>query len=311
MSARFGAIFGATLAFALLALYSWSTLSLILDIINAAKDTKVERGAGYIYVLTTVGGLVSALVIAQLSVTKPGSAPGIGGTKPESTVGIYATNTVVAIYLFVWIFTGLTALVVGVMLRPDVNKTISDLGTTWLGLAVSAAYAYFGIQPAGKAAPSQTKPLESAAPLVQQLQQKIDEKKITFDPGKPELQDELLRTNTGGTQITEKLQTLVLELSKISPQPIRIRELLRPSGDAHHVTGRAVDIGSDIASSLLPLVATNAKVTELGIDEIIFDAAVAGETDRDKWNYDVGVKHSYDAATLDDHKTHIHFAAAA
>ena len=56
---------------------------------------------------------------------------------------------------------------------------------------------------------------------------------------------------------------------------------------------------------------TNTRVSQLGIDEIIFDAAVVGETDRNKWNYDAGSKHSFDIATLDDHKTHILFASAA
>jgi hypothetical protein len=77
MSSRFGAAFGAILALVLLALFAWSTLSWILEIITE-NGAAVERGTGYIYVLTTVGGLVSALVIAQLSVTKPGSTPGIG-----------------------------------------------------------------------------------------------------------------------------------------------------------------------------------------------------------------------------------------
>lgn len=50
-------------------------------------------------------------------------------------------------YLLVWLFTGLSALVVGVMIRPDVNTTLSDIGTTWLGLAVASGFAYFGVQP--------------------------------------------------------------------------------------------------------------------------------------------------------------------
>jgi len=151
MSARFGVIFGATLALVLLALYCTSALYLIYEVYLSDPKTPVTKEDGYIYVLTTVGGLVSALVIARLSIAKPGSMPTIAGTKPESTFGIVASNTVSAIYLLAWVFTGLAALVVGVMLRPEVNKTVADLGTTWLGLAVSAAYAYLGIQPADNA----------------------------------------------------------------------------------------------------------------------------------------------------------------
>lgn len=105
MSGRFGVAFGATLALVLLALFSASTFNLILQILASNGAPKSQPESGFVYVLTTVGGLVSALVIAQLSVTKPGEAPGVGGFQPESTVGIYVTNTVVAIYLFVWIFT--------------------------------------------------------------------------------------------------------------------------------------------------------------------------------------------------------------
>jgi hypothetical protein len=180
MSSRFGAAFGAILALVLLALFAWSTLSWILQIV-AADGGAIAKGTGYVYVLTTVAGLVSALVIAQLSVTKPGSTPGIGGLNPESTAGIYVTNTIVSIYLIVWVLTGLSALIVGVMLYPENNKTISDLGTTWLGLAVSAAYAYFGISPAGSdksAEDAKKKALSTATTAASsvgdQLKQKID-----------------------------------------------------------------------------------------------------------------------------------------
>jgi hypothetical protein len=47
----------------------------------------------------------------------------------------------------VWVFNGLVALIIGVMLFPNANQTLSDAGTTWLGLAVAAGYAYFGIKP--------------------------------------------------------------------------------------------------------------------------------------------------------------------
>ena len=137
------------------------------------------------------------------------------------------------------------------------------------------------------------------------LKEQIDAGKIIFDAGsETRLKKELLRQNTG-TKVTTKVQKLVLELSKL--KNLRISSLVRASG--HHGSGRAVDIGNEaIAGDLLPLVATDSKVAELDIDEIIFDAAVAGEANRNKWNYDQGATHSYNSATLDDHKDHIHFA---
>jgi len=311
MSSRFGAVFGALLAFLLLALYCSSALYLIYEVYHTAAGGKVEKTDGYIYVLTTVGGLVSALVIAQLSVTKPGSTPTIAGSKPESTLGIYATNTMVTIYLLAWVFTGLAALVVGVMINPDVNKTISDLGTTWLGLAVSAAYAYFGIQPSETKDETHDPKPKPAENVENQLQQALDQKKITFDPGKSYLRDQLLRKNSPPL-ITPKLQSLVLALATLSPDPIRISELLQTTGDDDHVNGRAVAIGNEeIAARLLPSVATAEQVTKLAINKIIFDAGVAAQADRNIWNIDSGVPHSYDDATLAAHRTDIYFAVNA
>jgi hypothetical protein len=318
MSSRFGAAFGAGLALILLGVFAGSTLSWIAEIVQAA-GRPVAKGTGYIYVMTTVAGLVSALVIAQLSMTKPGAAPGIGGLNPESTFGVYAVNIVVGLYLLVWIVTGLAALIVGVMVYPDSNKTISDLGTTWLGLAVSAAYAYFGINPANRdpkpvlrvtaddriaAAVTAALAATTTSAAVEKLKEKIANKLITFDSA--DLQDQLL------TKVTPKLQEFVVALSDISPDALKISSLIRDSGGSFHKLGRAVDIGNEmIASNLLPLVATDDKVAELGIDELIFDAAVVKEADRNKWNYDAGKKHKYDPATLDQHKNHIHFAVVA
>ncbi|CAB1083586.1 hypothetical protein D1AOALGA4SA_11139 [Olavius algarvensis Delta 1 endosymbiont] len=144
--------------------------------------------------------------------------------------------------------------------------------------------------------------------LNQQLKDQIDSGKIIFDTDG--LKKQLLKENSGDVKVTDKLQKLVLELSKTVSTKIRISSLIRTQG--HHGTGRAVDIGNEeIAASLLPEVATNTKVTELEIDEIIFDAAIAGQTDRNKWNYDLGARHNYGASTLDDHGDHIHFAVKA
>ncbi len=147
--------------------------------------------------------------------------------------------------------------------------------------------------------------------LNQDLQAQIDAGKIRFDAGsETRLKQELLRQNSG-TKVTVKLQKLVLELSRVidSGKQIRISSLIRNEG--HHGSGRAVDLGNEeIANHLLNVkqIATDSKVQSLEIDEIIFDAAIAGQTNRNLWNYDQGLKHNYDAATLDQHKNHIHFA---
>jgi hypothetical protein len=147
-------------------------------------------------------------------------------------------------------------------------------------------------------------------PVIDALKAQIAAGKIIFDgPNETRLKNQLLGLNTG-TKVTRKLQSLVLELSRLAPSRIRISSLVRTSG--HHGSGRAVDIGNEeIAGALLPQVATDAKVEALGIDELIFDATIAGEAPRNKWNYDRGVKHNYNSATLDQHGNHIHFAVKA
>ena len=139
--------------------------------------------------------------------------------------------------------------------------------------------------------------------LTRDLERQIEAGRITFDV--PKFEDELLGRNAG-TRVTRTLQSLVLTLSELVPK-IRIGSLIRGSGQ--HGAGRAVDLGNEeIAGALLPRVATPAQVSALRIDELIFDAAVAGQADRNLWNYDQGRPHDYDNATLNGHKTNIHFS---
>jgi hypothetical protein len=104
--------------------------------------------SGVIFVHTTVAGLVSALVVAELATTEPGESPGaktLTADLSESSKRI--TAYIAGGYVLVWIISGLAALVAGSMLYPDAVTTLTDAGTTWLGIAVAAAYSYFGIRP--------------------------------------------------------------------------------------------------------------------------------------------------------------------
>lgn len=147
-----------------------------------------------------------------------------------------------------------------------------------------------------------------------ELEAQIASGKIVFDTSptgtEERLKKELLRENSG-TQVTERLQKLVLELSQTidAGKSIRVSSLIRNEG--HHGTGRAVDIGNEeIADHLLNVkqIATDAKVKSLEIDEIIFKASGSTLTEQNRWNYDQSAKHSYDAMTLAQHANHIHFA---
>ncbi len=102
---------------------------------------------GMAQALSVVGGLVSALVIAELAVVKPGE-PLAKRTLSEgaSQLAIRITSIVAIFYVLVWIGAGLTAFMVG-LYHPDKLPALTTLGQAWLGLAVSSAYAYFGIKP--------------------------------------------------------------------------------------------------------------------------------------------------------------------
>jgi hypothetical protein len=113
---------------------------------------------GFSHPMSLVGGLVSALVIAELAVTKPGEAPvarAIGDASAAPTLS-WTLTIVTATYLVVWSFAGLAAYVVGTMWYPGKLQPLTDLGQSWLGLAVAAAYSYFGIGPASGSPPPGT-----------------------------------------------------------------------------------------------------------------------------------------------------------
>lgn len=148
--------------------------------------------------------------------------------------------------------------------------------------------------------------------VVDDLKEQIAAGRIIFDPPtatSQQLRRELLGENSG-TRVTESLQRLVLEVSRLSR--IRISDILRPGTSSHHARGRAFDVGNEeIGAALLPIIATDERVAALNIDEIIFDARIAGQADRNKWNYDRGQKHDYASSTLAQHRNHIHFAVRA
>ncbi len=163
----FSRYFGAAIAVILLGLYTFTVILMVIAVVDcenlhqqaqlsgkgestvdvsACVDSRITSGATY--VVTTVGGLVSALVVAVLGATKPGENPSRAlVSENASTTAKTVSNIVVVLYLVVWGATGLAALIVGLMMYPDASKTLANLGTTWLGIAVAAGYAYFGIKP--------------------------------------------------------------------------------------------------------------------------------------------------------------------
>jgi hypothetical protein len=147
-SMKYKLIVGGIIAYMLLGLYSGITVHIIFKVIECSRDSscsKVDLHPGIIYVLNTVGGLVSALVVSRMTLTAPGSDPAVLRNSGEGQSLL--VNIIVWCYLLIWTFTGLATLITGVIIFPDICKTLSDFGTMWLGLAVASGYAYFNIDP--------------------------------------------------------------------------------------------------------------------------------------------------------------------
>jgi hypothetical protein len=145
--------FGGLIALMLLGIYAYAVIFAITvaNCISNPECTRLTRADftdGFAVAMSTVGGLVSALVIAELAVTKPGEAPvarALGAAPTPRATQIL--KGVTAGYIFVWVLVGAAAFITGVMRHPDVLQTLTDLGRTWLGLAVTTAYAFLGIKP--------------------------------------------------------------------------------------------------------------------------------------------------------------------
>ena len=98
--------------------------------------------------LAVVGGLVSALVIAQLAVTKPGGVPLVSDMKEGAPDNLVRLAKLISVfYVLSWVGAGFWAFMTG-MYHPKALPVLTTMGQAWLGLAVSAAYAYFGLHPA-------------------------------------------------------------------------------------------------------------------------------------------------------------------
>ena len=142
---NYGIVLGGLLSSILLILYTCLVGHMIIKVIslgNANNLEPYEFSNGTIYIVTTIGGLFSALVIAKLTITSPGVNPG----KIEMAPSNWVTGLVWC-YLVIWLLVGVTTLTVGTILYPTISQTLNDMGTTWLGLAITAGFAYFGLKP--------------------------------------------------------------------------------------------------------------------------------------------------------------------
>ena len=145
-------VFGTLVAFILLGFYIYAVYVAIAvaQCLSQTGCTTYNRGdltGGITLVLTLVGGLISALVIGELAITKPGEAPAARMIQGGTALAENVVKIVAAIYIVAWLAVGVFAFVVGVMQHDGVVQQLTDLGKSWIGLVVAAAYSYFGVQP--------------------------------------------------------------------------------------------------------------------------------------------------------------------
>jgi hypothetical protein len=146
------AVFGGVIAFVLLGLYTSSVIVAIVLVMRQVPKPDTSFTEGFRLCMTTIGALVSALVISVLAATDAGETPLVEAMARQNFTPrqVNAVQIAVFAYLGVWLVCGLASFVVGVMIHPDALKSLNDHGKAWVGLAVATGYAYFGLKPTSK-----------------------------------------------------------------------------------------------------------------------------------------------------------------
>jgi uncharacterized membrane protein YeiB len=109
--------------------------------LNAASFNDVKSQA-----MSLLGGLVSALIIAELAVAKPGDAPAARLMAAASDRARNILRWITWLYVGAWLVTGAWAFWTGLN-HPAALPALTSVGQAWLGLSVASAYAYFGLSP--------------------------------------------------------------------------------------------------------------------------------------------------------------------
>jgi len=131
----------------LLLIYSVTLGELIISVYKWDPEAgDFVTNANAIWVISLIGGIVSAVVIANLAVSDPGETPISQVREMAEAYGKKLLNTIVWLYVIVWLLIGAGAFYVGVIRCPDVCETLNEIGKSWLGILAGAIYAWFGIK---------------------------------------------------------------------------------------------------------------------------------------------------------------------
>ena len=109
---------------------------------SCAQAFHARRIEGVNLILNVVGGLVSALVIAELAITQPGEFPSAQILKRRQGKLITIISTA---FIVVWVLGGAGAVLMYVLYPTVIPATLSEFAKAWLGLALASAYSYLGI----------------------------------------------------------------------------------------------------------------------------------------------------------------------
>jgi hypothetical protein len=147
MNAKSIEILNGIIAIILLLIYSFTLGHMIVKVIGwDTVNGNLVFNNNIIWVANVVGGLVAGVIIANLALSKPGETPVSQVREISRQYGKKLLKSVIWSYITVWLLIGTAAFLVGVILLPDVNSTLNEIGKYWLGILLGSAYAWFGVK---------------------------------------------------------------------------------------------------------------------------------------------------------------------
>jgi len=112
-----------------------------------AQNYHARRIEGVNLILNVIGGLVSALVIAELAITRPGDLPTAEILqKRVARASKRVVKIVSTVFVIVWLVGGTASLVMYILYPNAIPAALSEFAKAWLGLAIASAYSYLGIR---------------------------------------------------------------------------------------------------------------------------------------------------------------------
>jgi hypothetical protein len=154
---RIGDIVAQVIPAILLAFYVFAIGTAIRSTILAARQCKADAGCaqavqakrieGVNLILNVVGGLVSALVVAELAITQPGRLPSAKLLRRRESPATKRIGTITSTaFILVWLICGAAAVVIYIIYPNATPPALSEFAKAWLGLALASAYSYLGIR---------------------------------------------------------------------------------------------------------------------------------------------------------------------